>query len=262
MTFREAENINKYIGLVPVVAIAVLLAALLGLGLKGQYVFNPPYLLLALTFLFYFLVTPIVAYVSAKGYLANGSLTLLYVSMAFFVGVPFALASGIYTSVPNVTVTLAGLGLLVSSAFQLFGAAQASFGSVSVGSERRKVRLTLAVIGVLAVSVLIILLGVLGVFPPFFITGAGVTFADEVVYTCVVLFFLVGSLLYLRLYLKSKSVTLYTYGLGLLLYCFGSFGMTQQVVFGDATAWVGRISTYIGLVYFLFALLRSPKKAS
>lgn len=62
---------------------------MLGLGLKGQYTFNPHYLLLALTLIFYLLVTPIVSYISAKGYLANGSLMLLFVSLAFFVGYSF-----------------------------------------------------------------------------------------------------------------------------------------------------------------------------
>jgi hypothetical protein len=237
-----------------------LLAVLLGLGLKGQYVFNPPYLLLALTFLFYWLVTPVVAYISAKGYLATGSLTLLYVSMAFFVGVPFSIATGLAASVPNATVTLGALGLLVSSAFQFLGACQASFGSVSVGGERRKLRLALVFVGVLTASLLIIELSLLGAFPPFFIEDTGITLIDELVYACVILFFLVGSLLYLRLNIKSKSETLYVYGLALMLYCLGSFGITQQVVFGDAVVWIGRVCTYVGLLYFLFALLRSHQK--
>jgi hypothetical protein len=254
--------INRLVALVPVAALGVLLAAVLGLGLKGQFVFNPPYLLLALTFLFYFLVTPVVAYVSARGYLATGSLTLLYVCMAFLVGVPFALATGLVASEPNVTVTLAALGLLVSSAFQFVGALQTSFGSVAIGAERRGSRLAVAVVGVLALSMAVIALGLLGVFPAFFVSGSGVTFLDEAVYTCVILLFLLSGLLYLRVYVRGRSRTLYVYGLALLLYSLGSFGMTQQVVFGDVLAWAGRVCTYVGLLYFLFALLRSPATAS
>jgi hypothetical protein len=197
------------------------------LGLKGQYAFNPPYLLLALTILFYLLVTPVVAYISAKGYLATGSVTLIFVSLAFFVGIPFSIGTAAISSSPNATVTLGPLGLLVSSAFQLLGATQASFGSVPVGAEHRKLRLTLAYFAVLAVSILIILLGALGVFPAFFVQNSGVTLMDQVVYELVILFFLAGSLLYLRLYLKSKSETLFMYSLALMLYALGSFGITQ-----------------------------------
>ena len=97
--------------------------------------------------------------------------------------------------------------MLVSSAFQLLGAAQATFGSVSVGSERSKLKLTLAYIATLVVSGLIMLLGILGVYSTFFVENVGVTFTDGLVYTMVILFFLVGRILYLRLYFKSKSQT-------------------------------------------------------
>jgi hypothetical protein len=251
-----AGNVNKKLALIPVVAILLVLASMLDLGLKGKYVFNSPYLLLILTFVFYWLVTPVVAYISAKGYLTTGSLTLLFVSLAFFVGVPFSIATGITAvSSPNETVTLGALGFLVSSAFQFLGAAQASFGSVQVGSEGRKRRLMIAFTGVSAISGLIILLDLLGRFPAFFVENSGVKLVDLVVYGFVILFFIVGGLLYLRLYFRAKTDILYTYSLALMLYGIGSFGITQQLVFGDAVVWVGRIATYIGLLYFLFALI-------
>jgi len=157
-------------------------------------------------------------------------------------------------------VTLGALGLLVSSAFQFLGAAQGSFGSVPVGSERRKLRLTLAYCGVLIASILISLFAFSGVFPTFFVQNVGATLIDEFVYVVTIIFFLLGSLLYLRLYLQSKSETLLTYSLALMFYGLGSFGLTQQVVFGDAIVWVGRLATYVGLLYFLFALLSNRQK--
>jgi hypothetical protein len=54
---------------------------------------------------------------------------------------------------------------------------------------------------------------------------------------------------------------MFIYGLALLLYGMGSFGLTQQMVFGDAIVWLGRLATYLGLIYFLFALLRSRKSS-
>ena len=182
--------------------------------------------------------------------------------MAFFVGVPFSIATGFVASSPNKTVTLGALGLLVSSAFQFAGAAQVSFGSVPVGSENRKKRFSLTFLAVLVLSVVLILFGVFDVFPPFFVENVGVTFIDYAVYGLVVLFFLAGSLLYFRLYLKVKTDLLYIYSLGLLLYGIGCFGITQQVVFGDAIVWIGRIATYFGLLYFLLALVGSRQESS
>jgi len=248
------------LGLIPVAAVLLTLAVMLGLGLKGQYAFNPPYLLVILTFVFYLLVTPIISLISARGYLATGSLTLLFVSLAFFVGMPFSVATAIAVSSPSLTVTFGALGLLISSTFQILGAAQASFGSVPVGSERRNLRLTAAYSATLALSVLIVLLGSLSVFPAFFVQNVGATLIDEFVYVLIILFFVTGGLLYLRLYIKSKSETLFIYSLALLLYSMGSFGLTKQVVFGDAIVWIGRLSTYFGLLYFLYALLGNRQK--
>jgi len=233
---------------------------MLALGLRGHYVFNPPYLLLILSIVFYFLVTPTVTYISAKAYLTTGSLTLLFISLAFVIGVPFAIAGSITSSSPNLSVTTAALGLLVSSFFQFIAASQASFGSVSLGSENRRSKLILSFIGVLFLNVLIISLALLGVFPAFFVQLVGATFIDKIFYGAIILFFLVGSFLYLRIYSKSKSQTLYVYSLALLLYAVGCFGISQQLVYGDAVVWVGRVSTYVGLLYFLFALLGSRKK--
>jgi hypothetical protein len=63
--------------------------------------------------------------------------------------------------------------------------------------------------------------------------------------------------------LSSSLVIVFVWqsrGVERLLYALGSFGMSQQMVFGDAVVWVGRISTYIGLLYFLYALVGSRKK--
>jgi hypothetical protein len=256
----ELGSINKTLALIPVAAIFLTLTLMLALGLKGQFVFNSPIALLILTILFYLLVTPIVAYISAKSYLATGSLTLLFVSLAFFVGIPFSISIAAATSIPDLTVALGALGLLVSSTFQLSGAAQASFGSVPVGSEHRRLRLISVFLAVSVVCVMIVLFGFLGVYPTFFVNNVGITLADTVVYGFIISFFLAGGLLYMRLYLKSKSKTLFFYSLGLILYALGSFGITQQVVFGDAVVWVGRLSTYFGLIYFLYALLGSRQR--
>jgi hypothetical protein len=111
------------------------------------------------------------------------------------------------------------------------------------------------------VSALIILGGYMNVYQQFFVQGFGVTAVDGAVYGLVILFFLLGSLFHLRVYLKTKSDTLFLYSLALMLYALGSFVITQQVVFGDVVVWVGRVATYMGIVYFLYALIGSRSKS-
>ena len=259
---RLPGSINTKIAIIPIPIFLVIIGLLLGLGLKEVFVFSSPLALLVVSILFYWLVTPAITYISAKGYLNTGSLTLLFISLAFFVALPFSIVSGAVASMPNLTVMFAAFGFILSSAFQLCGAAQASFGSVSVGFQNRKLRLTLALMGALILSLVLVILGFLGIFPSFFLQNSGITLVDQVVYAAVILFFALAGLLYLRLYLKSKSRTLYFYSLALILYAIGSFGITQQVTFGDAVVWVGRIATYFGLIYFLYALIGSQRQNS
>ena len=89
-----AGSINKKLGLIPVVALTSMLAVMLGLGLRGQFVFNPPYLLLVISLTLISAVGFIVAYLSAKSYLATGSLALLLLSTAFVVQSVYLLEAG------------------------------------------------------------------------------------------------------------------------------------------------------------------------
>ena len=71
----ESEKYLQEFGLIPVAVVALALAFMLSFGMKGQQVFNQPIVLLTLTTFFYWLVTPVVSYISAKGYLTTGSST-------------------------------------------------------------------------------------------------------------------------------------------------------------------------------------------
>ncbi len=257
------KSINKYVGLIPVAGIALSLIAELALGLRGQYVFNPALLLLGLNLTIICGVSFIVAYLSAKGYLFTGSLTLLFILMAFFLISSISITSGLFaTFSPNDSVTVVAIGLLLFSALQLSSSFQASFRSAPLGSEHRKIRLASASLVVVLLVGLISLLIWLKVFPSFFINGIGVTLVDQTVYATVVLLFSLSSILFLRQYLKSKSNVLYWYTLALMLDAIGSFGLTLQVRFSDIVVWTGRLGLYIASIYFLVALLSTKKDNS
>jgi len=71
--------------------------------------------------------------------LSTGSLVLLFFSMAFMVQSIVPIGSGLASSFsPGATVAIVALGLLVGSIIQLIAAVQASFRSVSIGSEQEK----------------------------------------------------------------------------------------------------------------------------
>ena len=205
-------------------------------------------------------VSFIVAYLSAKGYLATGSLTLLLITLSFIAIGLMDVISGWYANfAPNWAVTTAAIGLLLFSVLQIFGSFQASFRSVPIGSEYRKTRLTITCLVVVFLSVLLSSLIGLNVFPTFFVNGIGVTLTDRIVYAIVIFLFSLNCVLFLRLYFKTKSNVLYWYALALALDAIGLYGLTLQVHYSDVVVWTGRLGTYIATIYFLIALLSSRK---
>ena len=248
-------------GLIPIAGIALSLLLELALGMRGHYVFSSTYQLLGLNLTIVCGISFVIAYLSAKGYLSTGSVTLLLITMAFILIAIVSIASGLFaTYSPNDSVTVIAIGLLLFSAMQLSSSIQASFRSTPIGSEHRNIRLTLACVGASLLSGLISLLIALKVFPSFFVNGVGVTLTDQAVYSAVVLLFSLSSVLFLRQYLKLKSNVLYWYTLALVLDALGSFGITLQVRFSDIVVWTGRIGLYGAIIYFLIALLSSRKE--
>ncbi|HEX7482786.1 MAG TPA: hypothetical protein VF350_04910 [Candidatus Bathyarchaeia archaeon] len=230
--------------------------------MRGQYVFNPPYLILAVALILVTGVGFIVTYLSGKSYLATGSLVLLFFSMAFIVQSIVPIGSGLASLFsPSATVAIAALGLLVGSLIQLIAAVQASFRSVSIGSEHRKIRLTIASAVSLLLSFIVVFLPLLPSFPLLFIDAAGVTLINQAIYVIAIAFFVAGGLLFMRLYLHSKSSPLYWYSLALLLWGVGTFGVMWQLRFSDIVAWTGRCGWYIGSLYYIIAL-RSAKRGT
>ena len=242
-------------GLIPIAGITLSVAIELALHLRGQYVFNPPYLLSVISLSLVSTVGFIVAYLSAKCYLATGSLALLLLSMAFVVQSVVPIGSGwASTFSPSATVAMAALGLLVGSVVQLLAAIQASFRSVPIGSEHRKARLTVAGFMTVLLSLIVVFLPFSPGFPSLFVNATGVTVVNQVIYAAAIGIFVIGSFLFMRLYSRSKSSTLYWYSLALLLWGIGTFGVAWQLRFSDIMAWTGRLGWYFGSLYYLIAL--------
>jgi hypothetical protein len=251
----ELGSVNKKFGLIPIVAISVALALVLALTLRGQYVFNPPYLVLATGLTFISIVGFAVTYFSAKSYLSTGSTALLILSVAFVVQSAVPIGSGwASTFSPSATVAIAALGLLVGSIVQMLSGVQASFRSATIGVEHRKARLAIACFTALLLSIVVISLPLWSGFPVLFVNSHGVTLLNQGIYGISIVVFVIGSFLFMRLYRQSKSSTMYWYSLALLLWGIGTFGVAWQLRFSDILAWTGRIGWYIGSLYYLIAL--------
>ena len=260
-TNAELKNIDKYAGLIPIIGIALALIVELTLGLRGQYVFNSDFVRIGINIVLLSVICFAVAFLSAKSYLFTGSLTLLLITVSFtYICLVTVIIGFLASFSPNWGVTLNGIDLFLFAALQLASSYQASFRSVPIGSEHRKVRLMLAVSAAIFLGILMASLTVLNVFPVFFVNGVGVTLTDQIVFSIIVLLFAINSALFLRLYLMSKSNVLYWYTLAMLIEAIGSFGLTLQIRFSDIVVWTGRIGIYVATVYFLIALLSARKE--
>jgi hypothetical protein len=258
-SFGAKKGIKKYTGIIPVLAIALALGIELALGLRGQYVFNPAYLVLGLNIIFVGMALA-VAYLSAKSFLLTGSLSLLFIALSFVLICVAAVMNGLLVTLsPNWGVTVFAVGFLVFAVLQFASAYQASFRSVPFGSEHRKARLFLVCLAAVSMVTVISLLTVLNIFPPFFINGTGVTLTDQIILSIIVIFFFVTSVLFLRQYVKTRSNVLFWYTLGLVLDMIGAYGLSLQLQFSDIVVWTGRIGVYLAAVYYLIALLSSKE---
>jgi hypothetical protein len=247
-TVLELKRINKYVGFIPIIGIALALTIELALGMRGQYVFNPPYLLLMISLTLISTVGFIVAYLSVKSYLATGSLALLLISMVFVVQSIAPIGTGLASTFsPSATVAIAALGLLVGSVIQLLAAIQTSFRSAPIGSEHRKARLTIAGFIAVLLSLIVVFLPFLPGFPSLFVDAAGVTIINQVIYAIAIGVFLIASFLFMRLYSRSKSST---------------FGVAWQLRFSDIVSWTGRLGWYAASLYYLIALRNAAKETN
>jgi PAS domain S-box-containing protein len=100
-----------------------------------------------------------------------------------------------------------------------------------------------------------------GALPPFFIPGIGPTLFRQGVLGTAVALFAISSFLFMRLFFKSKSDSLYWYSLALALIAIGSCGVFLQKGVGSPIEWAGRLAQYVGTIYFLTAVLTAMREA-
>ena len=262
-TGRGSADLLRYLALVPVPPFIALIAMLTILDIR--VIFEPSGLLPVLNTVFVSVIALLVAYLSAKSYLATGSLNLLLLGcgvLAFGCGNQVA---GWLLGAPggaDLFVTIDNTGALFGSVFHLVGAASTL---AAVTPEKvwrwRKLKVMLAYLGVLVFMAVLTVALLQGALPPLFIQGIGPTLFTQWVLGAAVVLFAISSFLFMRLFSKSKSDFLYWYWLALALIAIGSSGVLLQKAVGSPIGWAGRSAQYLGSIYFLTAVLTAIRGA-
>jgi hypothetical protein len=244
-----------FIGLITIFDIILPPPAQLGSGLR----FEPAYLNAILYTLFISLTSFLVAYISLKGYLQNGTIVLLLLGSAALalgstslVGTWLAnLATGL-----NAGITIVNTGALFASVFHLAGGSLTSTGaSPENGPRLRKPLSFFAYVGVLSFVALFSVASLEGIIPVFFVLGVGATPLRAAIIGSSAALFALSSILFARLCFSSKSRILYWYFLALGLTSVGLVAIFFGRAPGDPISWTGRAAQFLGGIYFLKAVL-------
>jgi PAS domain S-box-containing protein len=99
-----------------------------------------------------------------------------------------------------------------------------------------------------------------GAFPVFFVNGSGSTLIRQLVLDLSAILLAFGGLLFVWMFLRTKSPALYWYALGIASFIVSLIGSSLTVKIGDGFNWVGRTGLYLMGAYFLTAIIiRSPE---
>jgi hypothetical protein len=263
----ESPELLKWLWAVPIpifiATILIINAANLPESVEASLVFEPAYLLLILNVLFLSLAPFVVAYICAKGYVDTGSARLFIIGCGML-GFGLAnLAAGLVQMPCNAVVTIHNTGAVFSGLLQTMLGVLVSVGNPwrITSDSRPKSALTLSLLlgyaGVVDFVGLVTIVTLMGVTPVFFAQGVGPTLLRQAVLGTATLLFAFGSIALMRRCLKSHETILYWYSLGLALVAVGLSAVFLQEEVGDPIGWVGRLSQYLGGVYFMVAVLVS-----
>ena len=236
----------------------LLLAIALCLLFDPRGVFQPPWLLPILSFVFSGVISIAVAYLAFRSYLAGGSGSVLLLGCGMLI---FGLSNMLGSLVsdlhdPNIGVAFFNIAVVIAGICHLGSAVWAS--TASRPSWRRR---TSRLYPVLAYGAILLLLMLLlqaiqaHQLPTFFVQGQGPTPIRQVVLGTAILLFTLAATQFWALARRAERAFFRWYGLGLGLIAVGLVGVYFQKAVGTPLNWVGRSAQYLGGVYILVALL-------
>lgn len=241
----------------------ILILLLVAFGNNITLTFNPPYLRLVLNAIFISATNIFVAVVSIRSFLRHGQISFAFLSGALVASGLAAFISGGVSGVPtDATFIVFNVGFLISSIMQAFGAVYLSAASPAskIYSNRRLIITVIFLFPVFVLTALTVL-SVLGLTPAFIDQAGNTTDLRQFVIGLSFLFFVFASSIFAYQYFRTKARALYWYSLALALFSLDTIVSYNSAQLGDVLQWAGRISDYIGGVFFIIAVLTLRQQA-
>lgn len=226
-----------------------------------------PFLLLGINFVFFTLISLVIASVVGRSFIAQGRLWQLLLGCGVLVWGTLgslSVAAGLTPRVPgdpfhvNMMVTTYNCGVFVSALCHLASALFLQRRDESVRSPRGW--LAVAYPAALAVVSLIAYAAMVGLLPRFFVQGEGGTPLRQFVLGTSVAMFLVAALLMQQQERRCPTPFSRWYTVALVLIAVGLLGVSLQSVTGSLLNWTARLSQVLGSVYMLVAAIASARE--
>ncbi|XHH09713.1 MAG: nitrogen regulation protein NR(II) [Candidatus Bathyarchaeia archaeon] len=261
MTLKQ--NVIHNSGLITVISLIILTLLLVTFGNNIKLEFNPPYLRLILNTIFISATNIFVAVVSVNSFLRHGQISFAFLSGALVASGLAAFISGGVSGIPtDATFTVFNVGFLISAIMQALGAVYLSAASpASKVYSNRKIVITLMLLAPILILSAVTVLSIFGLTPPFIDLNGNTTDLRQFVIGLSFVFFVFASSVFAYQYFRSKARALYWYALALALFALDTFVSYNSAQLGDLLQWVGRISDYVGGIFFIIALLTLRQQA-
>jgi len=246
----------KILSLFPIVAIAAFFSLMFIFNVgKGTALASTPSLLI-LNVIFLTGTGIVLAVISAKGYLNNGFMNLLFLGLSMLgLGLAATLAGlAAYVSI-NSYATIFDVSLLFTGAIQLMSGILTFNGAQPNSSTIRKQYVIIAYSAVVFTFIVFSIFAFLGFAPIFFTTAPTLTSQWVLILTMV--FFSCSAGLYGLHYLKTKSRSLYWYVLALALFSISIVGIAALKTPNASANWAARSAQYFASLYLVASLLSS-----
>jgi len=231
-------------------------AAILGLFEIGNGISFYPILLISIVGALILVISLLVAWVSARSFLATGSVNMLFLGVAVLAFGSMSILGGLVSTVnPGDGSVVYLVGLLAAGTLHLVSA-----GLTFYGSPRRKNRLGIQVGTAYAITFFILI--TLSAWSVQSNVSRSISLPANPVLGSTALLFLFSSLLFFKVYMRSHSPTLFWYSLALATTAFAFVALLFSKNAGDLVSWTGIGGVLLGSVYFLTSVVTTRKTSS
>ena len=258
---NQQENygyLNRFKSLGWLIVIFTLFLTIIFWFLNIDTSYDPVYLIFILNIAFVAIPSFFIAITAHRGFLNSGIWFLLWMGIG-------ALTFGLATVISSLLMgwTNVNVAITFHNIMALFAAALFFIGSFFIinripPQENSYERLFTALQVYTGASIFITFIAIISInefLPPFFVEGVGGTIIRQIVVGFAALFFFLSGLMIFRQYLRSNSLLLYWFSLGLFLMFLGMVGILIQTATGTPLNWIGRSTQLLGGVYLFMAAL-------